>query len=287
MKNFLNWFKNSTKIKRWIFLLLISMGLVCYGFTQILVLERLNLKELLSIIITFTSGFTCFVIGIICIQRRSIEIAIESTSNSNGHNNIKGLANYKRINEKGPNIVLIGGGEGLSLILKGLKSYTNNITAITTFAYSQTNENINNIELNKIKSNFISLAYDSNEIEKLMNYNLNNYESKISFNDIYFSAMEKIYGDYQKGILNSNKIFNIVGEILPVTLDKVVKCVELLDGTIIENEKEIPEILSNKATKINRAYIRPSNCKITNRSYRKNRKCRCNNIWTTVAYIQI
>jgi len=109
MKNFLKWFKNSTKIKRWIFLLLISMGLTCYGFTKVLVLEQLGLKELLSIIITFVSGFTCFVIGIIYIQRRSIEIAIENNCSKGSNIDIKGLINNKNVYEKGPNIVLIGG----------------------------------------------------------------------------------------------------------------------------------------------------------------------------------
>ena len=78
MKNFLNWFKNSTRIKRWMFLILIGIVLTCFGFSKILSTEELGLIDLLQIIITFVVGFTCFVLGIIYIQRRNLELLIEA-----------------------------------------------------------------------------------------------------------------------------------------------------------------------------------------------------------------
>ena len=61
MKKFLNWFKNSTKIKRWMFVILIGIVLTCFGFSKILISERLELKDLIIIISTFVIGFICFV----------------------------------------------------------------------------------------------------------------------------------------------------------------------------------------------------------------------------------
>ena len=60
MKKFLNWFKNSTKIKRWMFVILIGIVLTCFGFSKILISERLELKDLIIIISTFVAGFICF-----------------------------------------------------------------------------------------------------------------------------------------------------------------------------------------------------------------------------------
>ena len=78
MKKFLNWFKNSTKIKRWMFVILIGIVLTCFGFSKILISERLELKDLIIIISTFVIGFICFVLGIIYIQRRNLELLIEA-----------------------------------------------------------------------------------------------------------------------------------------------------------------------------------------------------------------
>lgn len=112
MKDFLQWFKNSTKIKRWVFLILIGMALTCYGFSEVIVLERLEISDLLRIVGTFVIGFSFFIIGLIYIQRRSLEIAIEHNTDDDKINfsNIKALVTHKNIYEKGPKVVVIGGG---------------------------------------------------------------------------------------------------------------------------------------------------------------------------------
>ena len=130
MKKFLNWFKNSTKIKRWMFVILIGIVLTCFGFSKILISERLELKDLIIIISTFVIGFICFVLGIIYIQRRNLELLIEANKvDVNNNKELKTLVSNS-IYEKGPNIVVIGGGNGINNILKGLKNYTSNLTAI-------------------------------------------------------------------------------------------------------------------------------------------------------------
>jgi len=53
MRGFIGWFKNSTKIKRWMFVIIIGMVLVCYGFSKILVSKELGLQDLIEIIVTF------------------------------------------------------------------------------------------------------------------------------------------------------------------------------------------------------------------------------------------
>lgn len=269
MKNFLNWFKNSTKIKRWIFLILVGIVLTCFGFSKILASERLGLGDLLQIIITFVVGFTCFILGIIYIQRRNLELLIEKTNvnDSDSNKELKKLVTKNPIYEKGPNIVVIGGGNGINNVLRGLKNYTNNLTAIVPVsAYGRPSTiSIKELKLNPIediKSSIIALSLNTEGMENLINYTFNDGKLKdLSFGDIYFYVMQKIYGDFTSSIEKTSNILSMVGKVLPVTLDEMNICAELQDGTVVADKSKIAETVSNKVTKINRVYINPSNCR--------------------------
>ena len=267
MKNFFSWFKNSTKIKRWMFLILIGIIFTCFGFSKVLASERLELTDLLLIIGTFVAGFTCFVIGIVYIQRRNLELLIEVNKvNDNKDEELKKLVSNS-IYEKGPNIVVIGGGNGIDNILKGLKNYTSNLTAIVPVStYGKpVVDSIKELKLNPVedvKSSIISLAPNSNDMKHLINYTFTEGKLKsFTFGDIYLYVMQKIYGDFVSSIEKTGNILSMVGKVLPVTLDEMKICAELQDGTVIEDKSRIREIVSDKVTRINRVYINPSNCR--------------------------
>lgn len=247
MKSFVGWLKNSTKIKRWIILIVIGMILACYGFAQILVLDRLELMDIIKIVITCVSGITVFIIGLVFIQKRTLELAVLKDS--------KATQNLGDAKEQGPKVVIIGGGNGLNRVLTGLKNYTNNLTAIVTVSNYGNNEKRSSTD--NIRNSIVALAKDSQEMDKIMNFSING----TPFGDIYLSAMEKANKDMASGIEKSNSIFSIVGKVLPATLDEMHICVELEDGTVIEDKEKISEITTNKVTKINRVYIRPTNCR--------------------------
>ena len=271
MKKFLKWFKNSTKIKRWMFLILIGIILVCFGFSKILVSNELGVKGLIEIALAFIVGVLCFVIGIVYIQRRNLEMLIEGNKTEltkfDKDTNINTLATGNSIYEKGPNIVVIGGGEGLDNVLLGLKKYTSNLTAIVAVsAYGKmktmARKELHLKPLEDIRDSMISLAIDSENMEKLMKYRFT--EGKLNgftFGDIYLSTMEHVYGDFVNSIEKTNNILSMTGRVLPVTLDEMKICAELQDGTIIEEKEKISEVVLDKVTKINRVYINPSNCK--------------------------
>ena len=267
MKKFFSWFKNNTRIKRWMFLILIGIILTCFGFSKIFSSERLEAIDLLLIIATFVVGFTCFVIGIIYIQRRNLELLIESNKvTDNKDEELRKLVSNS-IYEKGPNIVVIGGGNGIDNILKGLKSYTNNLTAIvpvSTYGIpvgtSIKELNLNPVE--DVKKSIISLAPNSEDMNKLINYTFTDGKLKnFTFGDIYLYVMQEVYGDFVNSIEKTGNILSMVGKVLPVTLDEMKICAELQDGTVIEEKNKIREVVSDKVTKINRVYINPSNCR--------------------------
>lgn len=267
MKKFLNWFKNSTRIKRWMFLILIGLVLTCFGFSKILTSEKLLLKDLILIIATFVTGIVCFVLGIVFIQKRNLEILIEKNKvDANNNKELKNLISNS-IYEKGPNIVVIGGGNGINNILRGLKNYTSNLTAIVPVSSYGRPSSISIKELKlhpveDIKNSIIALSPNSKEMESLINYTFDEGKLKdLSFGDLYLYVMQKIYGDFTNSVKKASGILSMVGSVLPVTLDEMNICAELQDGTVIKEKSKIKEIVSNKVTKISRVYLNPTNCR--------------------------
>ena len=93
MKGFFRWFNSKTKIKRWIVLILIGIILACYGMSKLLVEKQLGFQELAVIIISFVIGFTFVVIGMIYIQKRTLEILVQEsdTRKEKTNGNVKSL----------------------------------------------------------------------------------------------------------------------------------------------------------------------------------------------------
>lgn len=274
MKGFFGWFKGSTRIKRWMFLILIGISLVCYGISEILILNEISLGGVAKIVAMFVLGFTCVILGIIYIQKRTLELVIEANnevdeeSRKKAQVNIQSLIFNKKVYEEGPKIVIIGGGEGTNTIIKGLKNYTNNITAIVTVSDYGNTQNSSQTELKwlpfeDIKGAISALSVDSEMMEYLMKYKFNNEKLKnLSFGDVYLTAMNEIYNnDITGSIENSDRVLNMTGRVLPVTADEITICAELDDGSVVKEKNKIPEVVYDKVSKINRIYITPSNCK--------------------------
>ena len=272
MKSFFEWFKSSAKIKRWIFLIVIGICLACYGFSKILVTEEMGFGELWKIVATFVAGFSFVIIGIIFIQKRNLEIIIEANDQTSNKGkkakvNIKSLIFNRKVYDEGPKIVVIGGGQGLNTVIKGLKKYTNNITAIVTMSEYGKNPTESRKELEAfpfkdVKESIVAMSDKEDLMKKLMDLKFkNNRLSGLNFGDIYLTAMNELYENISEAIQKSTEVLNINGKVLPVTLDEIKICAELTDGTIIENKDKIPEVVSDKVEVIKRIFINPSNCR--------------------------
>lgn len=268
MKGFFEWFKSSTKMKRWFLMIVIGIVLCCYGFSKILIEKELLLEELVWIIAAFVVGFIFVVLGIIFIQKRTLELLVQANSTVVGEKNvnIQSLIFNKNVYEEGPKVVVIGGGTGLNTVLEGIKKYTNNITAIVTvsdYGKKATNsrKELDLLPLEDIKNGIVALADNEEEMKKIMNYHFRtNQLMGLSFGDIYMLATKELYGNMAESIQKSSNILKITGKVLPATLDEINICAELKDGTIVEEREKISDITYHKATKINRIYITPSNC---------------------------
>lgn len=272
MKGIWQWLKSSSKMKRWIFLILLGIVLTCYGISEILVQKEMELIDAVKVIVIFVIGFTAIVLGLIFLSKRNMELFIEATDDrlQNRKNvNVKSLIFDKRIYDRGPKIVAIGGGTGLNTVLTGMIRYTKNVTAIVAVSEYGKTPNISRktletaLPFEEVKDSIVALASERHqEIGYLLNHEMANGKLKgLKFSDIYFTAMKELYGNDTTSIEKSNSVFNITGNVIPVTGQEMIICAELENGYVVEEKDKIPEVVNDKMTKINRVYLKPSNCK--------------------------
>jgi len=272
MKGIWQWLKSSSKMKRWIFLILVGIVLTCYGIAEILVQKEMEFIDAGKVIVVFVIGFTSIVLGLIFLNKRNMELFIEVTDDRMQHRknvNVNSLIFDKRIYDRGPNIVAIGGGAGLNTVLTGMRRYTKNITAIVAVSeYGKTPNSSRKalgtaLPFEEVKDSIVALASDRHpEIGHLLNHEMQNGKIKgLKFSDIYFTAMKELYGNDTTSIEKSNSVFNITGNVIPVTSQEMTICAELENGYVVEEKDKIPEVVNDKMTKINRVYLKPSNCK--------------------------
>ena len=271
MKGLIHWFKSSSKMKRWMFLILVGIMCVCYGIAEILVMDEMSFENAGVIIAVFAVGFVAIILGLIFLNKRAMEVVIESTDDrmkDRKNINVKSLIFDKTVYNERPKIVAISGGTGLDTVIEGLKEYTNNITAIVPIsAYgeeaSESRQKLNTLPLEDMKESMVSLAFDKNEMSRLLNYKFIDGKLRgIEFSDIFFEAMRCSHnGDFTQAIMDSSKILNISGKVIPATLDEIKIVAELANGYTVEEKSRIPEVVVDKFTKINRVRLIPSNCK--------------------------
>lgn len=168
------------------------------------------------------------------------------------------------INNYQPKIVVIGGGTGLSILLRGLKGFTPNITAIVTVAddgggSGVLREDLGMLAPGDIRSCLLALANTEPTMEKVLQYRFT--EGKLkgqSFGNLFIAAMNEIYGSFELAIKEASNVLSITGKVYPMTLEDVRLHCELENGDIIEGESIIPSEALKRGCKIKRMFINPS-----------------------------
>ena len=162
-----------------------------------------------------------------------------------------------------PNIVVVGGGTGLSVLLRGLKEHTDNITAIVTVAddggsSGRLRQDLGILPPGDIRSCLIALANTEPTMEKLLQYRFTEGTLKgQSFGNLFIAAMNEIYGNFEMAIKETSNVLSITGKVLPVTLDNVSLIAHLDDGSTVEGESKIPEVVRERKARIDRITMKP------------------------------
>ena len=176
---------------------------------------------------------------------------------------LENLYRRRKLN-RGPRIVAIGGGTGLSMLLGGIKHITNNITAIVSVgddggSSGRLRESLDILPPGDIRHCMTALADDENLVNDLFKYRFKNGEGLEghSFGNLFLTAMCEITGDMASAVKASANVLSIRGRVLPSTLDDMKLAAEMDDGRIIRGESNIPEA----GGRIIRLFSEPSNCK--------------------------
>ncbi len=159
------------------------------------------------------------------------------------------LVDALRVNSKlnrGPNIVAIGGGTGLSTLLKGLKSYSNNITAIVNVSDDGGSSGVLREQLGvqppgDIRNCLAALSNEEPTLTRLFQYRFSGGTGLEghSFGNLFLSALTTITGSLEKAVQASSKVLAVQGQVLPATNTDVRLWAELEDGEKIFGESNI------------------------------------------------
>ncbi|NLA58866.1 MAG: YvcK family protein [Firmicutes bacterium] len=163
-----------------------------------------------------------------------------------------------------PAVVVIGGGTGLSTMLRGLKLKTGRITAIVTVADDGGSSGRIRSELGipppgDIRNTLVALANTEPLMEQLFQYRFNWGEGLEghSFGNLFIAAMTDITGDFEEAIRTSSQVLAVRGEVLPSTLSSVTLRAEYDDGSTTTGESLIPQ----PGKRIRRVFLEPEHCK--------------------------
>lgn len=170
---------------------------------------------------------------------------------------------YDRKKSKEPNIVVMGGGTGLSVLLSGLKKWTPNITAIVTVAddgggSGVLREDLGMLPPGDIRACLLALANTEPTMEKLLHYRFDTGSLKgQSFGNLFLAAMNGIYGSFERAIKEASNVLAITGKVYPMTLEEVRLKAKLENGTIVIGESNIPEKSIEEKSRIDQIFIEP------------------------------
>ncbi|WP_326907577.1 gluconeogenesis factor YvcK family protein [Sedimentibacter sp. MB31-C6] len=164
-------------------------------------------------------------------------------------------------------IVAFGGGTGLAILLRGLKKYTKNISAIVTVADNGggsgvLREDLGMLPPGDMRNNIIALSDIEPTMVKLMQHRFKEgFLKGQSFGNLFIAAMYEIFGDYEHALKEIGSIFRLSGKVLPMTLEDTQLKAILTCGNVILGEKDIPEYVSKLNSSIDSVALVPEICK--------------------------
>lgn len=265
------WLIPGMQVKRW--LLIIFAGVLLAGLGALILLDMRPVLSIMEWIKTFAQAVPSsifawlFVISggiLFFIGWKNANYSILDVHEGRDKDALIDILYRRRKLNYGPKIVAIGGGTGLSTLLRGIKHITNNITAVVTVgddggSSGRLREDMGVLPPGDIRNCVAALADDADLVTKLFQYRFKTGEGLEghSFGNLFLTALCSITGDMVNAIKESSKVLSIRGRVLPSTLDDMRLAAEMEDGTIVYGESTIPEAPG----KIKRLFTVPEHCK--------------------------
>ena len=272
----LKWLYPGMKFKRWLVLfsagvMLVSLGLaLVFNYKYLDAIEEAIFQAVYLWKGTYDYSITT-IIGILVVAlgavlmlaatRYVIRSVIMVLLPDNSERLVDIIYEKRRLG-KGPNVTVVGGGHGLSVLLRGIKAATSNVTAVVTVAddggsSGRLREEFGIIPPGDLRNCLVALADTEPLMEKLFQYRFKG-ESELaghSFGNLFIAAMNEVTGDMEQALRESSKVLAVKGQVLPASKDHVRLDAIMEDGTVVEGESQIPEVHK----KIHRVRLFPEN----------------------------
>ncbi len=270
VKKEVGWLLPGLEVKRWFLLIFFGSIMIVLGFMVLAnvrpIYMTLELIRKAALILPSNILAAVFIlVGAVIFFKgwQKTTLSIMDMNSAKGNESIlENLYRRRKLN-KGAKVVAIGGGTGLSMLLRGIKKYTSNITAIVTVgddggSSGRLREELGILPPGDIRNCIAALGDDEDLITELFQYRFKNGEGLEghSFGNLFLTALCAITGNMVKAIKESANVLNIRGVVLPATLDDMKLGAEFEDGRIIHGESNIPEANGQ----IKQLFTEPANC---------------------------
>lgn len=276
--NSLRWLAPGLKVKRWLLVTLAGTTLIGVGLAILILdvyrttpetwwLPLLSWASLrfiarpLRALIFGGLGLALIITGIVKLNRTLLTPFVPP-----GQPVVDALTQHRR-RERGPRIVAVGGGTGLSTLLRGIKNYTHNITAIVTVAddggsSGRIRRTLGILPPGDIRNCLAALSNDEALLSQLFQYRFANGQGDLeghSFGNLFISALAEITGSFEEAVAESGRVLAVHGRVLPSTLHDVrlsadIRLPHQVSEVRVEGESQIPETTG----KIQRVWLEPN-----------------------------
>ncbi len=259
----LKWLYPGMKFKRWLLLfaagvMIVSLGIaVVFNYKYIDHIEEAIFRTVylwsggydykytaIAGLIMVAAGVSIMLVAAKFIIKSVITVLLPS----NPSEKLVDLIYEKRMLGKGPAITVVGGGHGLSVLLRGIKQATSNVTAVVTVAddggsSGRLRQDLGMIPPGDLRNCLVALADTEPLMEKLFQHRFEGSSelSGHSFGNLFIAAMTQVTGDVETALKESSKVLAVKGQVLPASKEFVRLDAIMEDGTVVCGESHIPE----------------------------------------------
>ena len=277
MNSLIKFFYPGVRLKRWLFLFILSFILFSIGISGMIGKGTLGINlpyiktdkyfnPIRDLILKSTKLVTIDIIVLI-LGAFGLYFVIKSFSRHLRALNPEKIdivkVSYDEIKlQKGPKLVTLGGGTGLSSLLQGLKLFSSNITAVVTVADDGGSSGRLRKELRMpppgdIRNCMVALADSSDLMGKIFQHRFHHKGKNLdghSFGNLFIGALTAITGSFELAVRESGEILTIRGRVVPVTLEKITLSAVLKNKKSIKGQSRI----TNIGKPIERVFIHPA-----------------------------
>ncbi len=250
LRRWLSWLYPGLRVKRWLALLTVGLAALSFG---VLLIANLTVFDLIGSLggprRATLVGLAAAALGVLAVvvALRQLMSSVASALHPEGGSRLVDLMLSQRRLQVGPRVVAIGGGTGLSTLLRGLKQFTTNISAIATVAddggsSGRLREDMNVPAPGDIRNCLVALADSEPLMTELFQYRFNGQSGGLgghSFGNLLIAALTEITGDFELAIRETSRVLAIRGRVLPPTADSVALCARMKDGSVVRGESAI------------------------------------------------